>query len=113
MLTFLLSTVGGAIIGSSYVLLRTPRSGKENQQFIKEFIQTTQTNIDHVADQAADLQQSLNNLTFEIKNVQQYFVPDLLKIAEDFKVEAAVSSRRIQDELQEIEREISQLDLSE
>lgn len=104
--------MGGAIIGGSYVLLRTPRSGQENQEFIKDFLETTQTNLDHVADQAVDLQQSLNNLTTEIKNVQQYFVPELLEIAEDFKGEATVSSRRIQDELKEMEREINQLDVS-
>lgn len=104
--------MGGAIISSSYVLLRTPRSGKENQEFIKDFTQTTQTNIDQVANQAADLQHSLNNLTTEIKNIQQYFVPDILEIAEDFKAEATVSSRRIQEELKEMEREINQLNVA-
>lgn len=108
MLTFLLSTLAGATIGSSYVLLRTPRSGRENQAFILDFIETTKINAEHVSEQAFELEQSLNNLTMEVQNIQQYFVPDLLDIVDDFKMEADSSKRRIQDEIQEINRELEQ-----
>lgn len=106
MITFLLSTLGGALIGGSYVLIRTPRSGKENQLFVKDFIQTTEKNIDNVSKQAADLQQSLNHLNVEIQNIQKYFVPDLVEISVDFKNHAEVSNRRIQNDIQIINNEL-------
>ena len=111
MLTFLLSTLAGASIGSSYVLLRTPRSGRENQKFIKDFITTTKVNIDHVSEQAVELEQSLNTLTREVRNIQQHFVPELLDITDDFKTEMDSSKRRINDEVQEINRELEQIQL--
>lgn len=110
MITFLLASLTGSLIGSSYVLLRTPRSGKENQIFVKEFIESTQENIDDVSKQVSGLEGSLNNLNREIKNIQQSFIPDLLDITEDFKNNADISSRRIQDEMKEINLELESLE---
>lgn len=109
MLTFLLSTIGGAIIGGSYVLIRTPRSGKENQLFVKDFIQTTEKNVDHLSNQVLGLQQSLNQLNNEIQNVQDVFVPELLEITDDFQNHAEVSSRRIKSDLDNINNELNHL----
>lgn len=108
MLTFLLSSLAGAAIGGSYVLIRTPRSGKENQKFVKDFIQTTQDNIDHVTAETADLQRSISHLTNEVKTIQNHVLPDLVNIANTFKIDAAASSRRIQDNMNTIDREIKE-----
>ncbi len=109
MFTFIISALGGAVIGGSYVLIRTPRTGKENQRFVKEFIQTTQENVEDVSNQAINLQQSISNLTNEIHNVQTNFVPEVIDIANQFKKETAVSTRRINDEILEINRELEAL----
>ena len=58
MFTFTLSALAGALIGGSYVLIRTPRTGEENQQFVKDFIQTTQDNLQNVSDQALSVEQT-------------------------------------------------------
>lgn len=112
MLTFLLSTIGGAVIGGSYVLIRTPRSGKENQEFIKDFIETTQANLENVSEEASNLGESLNHLTSEVKHIQQYFIPEMLDIVGDFKEDAEISSRRIQHEMDEINHEIENMDFT-
>ncbi len=111
MFTFTLSALAGALLGGSYVLIRTPRTGKENQQFVKDFIQTTQDNLQNVSEQALGVEQAIRNLTTEVQNVQTTFLPEVMEIAEDFKNEAAVSTRRINDELLEINRELGNLDL--
>lgn len=111
MLTFLLSTLGGAVIGGSYVLIRTPRSGKDNQEFVKNFMNNTKKNLDDVTHKASNLENSLTNLTLEIKNIQKNVVPDLVDIVQDFEKDAKVSNRRIQDEMHEINREINSLNL--
>lgn len=110
MFTFTLSALVGALIGGSYVLVRTPRTGKENQEFMKNFIHTTQANIQNVSDQALGVEQAIRNLTTEIQNIQADFIPEVINIANDFKAEAAVSTRRINDEMEEINRELENLD---
>lgn len=111
MLTFTLSALAGALLGGSYVLIRTPRTGKENQEFVKDFIQTTQDNLQNVSEQALNMEQAIQNLTTEIQIVQETFIPEVMMIAEDFKTESAISTRRINDEMHEINRELENLDL--
>lgn len=111
MLTFTLSALAGALIGGSYVLIQTPRTGKENQEFVKDFIQTTQANLKNISDQALSVEQAIRNLTNEVQNIQQTFIPEVLDLAMNFKAEAEISTRRINDEIQEINRELNQLDL--
>lgn len=111
MFTFTLSALAGALIGGSYVLIRTPRTGKENQQFVKDFVQTTQDNLQNVSNQALSVEQAIQNLTTEVQNIQYTFIPEVMEIAEDFKTEAAISTRRINDEIHEINRELGNLDL--
>lgn len=110
MFTFTLSALAGALIGGSYVLIRTPRTGKENQEFVKNFIQTTQANIENVSDQALGVEQAIRNLTAEIQNIQVNFIPEVIEIADDFKTEATISTRRIKNEMEEINRELENLD---
>lgn len=110
MFTFTLSALAGAVIGGSYVLVRTPRTGKENQLFIKDFIETTQDNIQNVSNQALNMEQAIKNLTTEVQNIQSDFLPEVIDIADDFKNEAALSTRRIDEDLTEINRELDNLD---
>lgn len=111
MFTFTLSALAGALIGGSYVLIRTPRTGEENQQFVKDFVQTTQDNLENVSEQVLSVEQAIRNLTTEVQNVQETFIPEVMEIAEDFKTEATVSTRRINDEITEINRKLGHLDL--
>lgn len=111
MFTFTLSALAGAIIGGSYVLIRTPRTGEENQQFVKDFVQTTQDNLENVSNQVLSVEQAIRNLTTEVQNIQETFIPEVMEIADDFKTEATVSTRRINDEITEINRELGNLDL--
>lgn len=111
MFTFTVSALAGVLIGGSYVLIRTPRTGKENQEFVKNFIQTTQANVQNVSEQAQGVEQAIQNLTTEIQKIQVDFIPEMIDIAEDFKNEVTISTRRINDEVEDINREIDHLDL--
>ena len=102
MFSFLTGLLGGAAIGGGYVLLRTPRSGSENQLFVKDFYNTTKTNVADVQDKASNLQAAVKQLNAEVTKLQVGFVPEVQKIAEDFQTEATVYTRRINDEIQQI-----------
>lgn len=102
MISFLAGLLGGAAIGGGYVLLRTPRSGSENQIFVKDFYNTTKTNVADVQDKASNVQAAVQQLNAEVTKLQVGFVPEVQKIVEDFQTEAAVYSRRINGEIEQI-----------
>ena len=109
MFSFLISASVGALFGGSYVLLRTPRTGKENQEFIKQFYYDTKADVEDVQDKASNVQASLNQLKVEVTKLQTGVVPELMHTADDFKVEAQVYSRRINDEVEVLVNEANAL----
>lgn len=109
MFSFLISASVGALLGGSYVLLRTPRTGKENQEFVKQFYQDTKMNVEEVQGKASNVQASLNQLKVEVAKLQTGVMPELMHVADDFKVEAEVYSRRINDGVQEITDEFDDM----
>ena len=78
MFTFLLGTLGGIALGGSYVLLNTPRSGEDNQRFVKNLYYTTKYNIEDVQDKAANFQDAMNTFNTELNYVQLDFIPDIM-----------------------------------
>ena len=106
MFTFMVGALGGALVSGSYVLLRTKRTGKENQQFVKDFYHTTKANAENVSDKASNVKASVNNLNVEVAKLQTGFMPEMMAIADDFKTEATVYTRRINDGIQDINQEV-------
>jgi gas vesicle protein len=109
MFTFMLGAIGGALFSGSYVLLNTPRTGKENQRFVKEFYYTTKENVEDVSDKTANVQDALHNLNQEVNKLQLDFVPDIMHDVHNFQTEAEVYKRRINDGIQEINTEVDLL----
>lgn len=109
MFTFMLGALGGAIVSGSYVLLRTPRTGKENQQFVKEFYHTTKANTENVSDKVSTVQASVNNLKVEVAKLQTGVLPEIMTIANDFQTEAEVYTRRINDGIQDINHDVNKM----
>lgn len=106
MFSFIISASVGALLGGSYVLLRTTRTGKENQEFIKEYYYTTKGNAEEVQDKLSNVQASVNNLKVEVTKLQTGALPEIMHIADDFKTEADVYTRRINDGIQDITQEV-------
>lgn len=107
MFTFMLGAIGGAVVSGGYVLLRTPRTGKENQEFVKDFYKTTKANVENVQDKTSDVQSAVNDLKVEATKLQLDFLPEVMGIANDFQTEAEVYTRRINDEVQIIQQEVN------
>ena len=102
MFSFLTGLLGGAAICGGYMLLRTPRSGSENQIFVKDFYNTTKINVADVQDKASNVQAAVKQLNAEVTKLQVGFVPEVKKIVDDFQTEAAVYTRRINGEIEQI-----------
>lgn len=105
MFSFLAGLLGGAAVGGGYVLLRTPRSGSENQLFVKNFVETTKSNVEDVQSKASNVQAAVQDLNAEFTKLQVGFIPEVQKIAEDFQTEATLYTRRIQGEIDNISQQ--------
>lgn len=99
MFPFLIGLLGGAAAGGGYVLLNNPRSGSENQIFVKNYVNNTKENVKDVQDKASNVQAAINDVKTEVTKLQVGFIPEVKTIVEDFQTEAAVYSRRITDEI--------------
>lgn len=106
MLTFLLGLLGGTALGGGYVLLNTPRSGADNQRFVKEFYTTTKYNIENVQDKAGNMQDALAKLNEEVNYLQVDVVPDVMGSVNQLTEEADVHVRRINEGVLEMQNEI-------
>ena len=106
MFTFLLGTLGGVALGGGYVLLNTPRSGKENQRFVKDLYYTTKYNIEDVQDKAANFQDAMNTLNTELNYVQMDFVPEIMSSVNSLTEEADVYMRRINDGVNDMKTDV-------
>lgn len=111
MFTFLLGALGGAALGGGYVLLNTPRSGKENQRFVKEFYYTTKYNIENVQDKASDMQNAMDALNAEMTYLQLDFMPDVMASVNSLTEEADVYMRRINDGVTEMKNEVDAMNM--
>ena len=111
MFSFLIGALGGAAISGGYVLLRTPRTGQENQQFVKDFVNTTKNNVEDVQTKAGNVQFAVNQLKTEVAKIQVNLVPEVMEIVEGFQTEAQVYTRRINDGVADINNEVKAMNI--
>lgn len=103
---FLLGSLSGLVLGGIYGLVKTPRSGKENQEFLKDYIDETNHHVQDVTDKVNDLKHSIGTLTNEAKFVQNEFMADVQSTVSEFQYEAEPRLRRIQDKTEKIQSEV-------
>lgn len=93
---FLFGLLVGSAAGAAVGLLTTPRTGKENQQMVKDYIDGTTDHVQDVSDKLKDLQSAVQNLTNEGKNFTTVFTKDMQQTVSNFTYEAEPRLRRIQ-----------------
>lgn len=103
---FLLGSLSGILLGGIYGLLKTPRSGKENQQVVKTYIDDTTYHVQDVTDRVNDLKTAVNQLTAEGKSLQEGFVADIQELSDDYMNEAEPRLRRIQEKTDKMTKDI-------
>ena len=111
MFSFLLGTLGGVALGGSYVLLNTPRSGVDNQRFVKDLYYTRKYNIQDVQDKATNFQDAMTTLNNELNFVQVDFVPEVMNSVNSLSEEADVYMRRINDSLNEMKADVEAMNM--
>lgn len=105
---FLLGSLSGVILGGVYGLLKTPRSGKENQEVVKSYIDKTTDHVQDVSDRVGDLKVAIQNLTDEGKKLQEGFATDMQHLTEEYMNEAEPRLRRIQDKADKMTKDIEE-----
>ncbi|OJF95765.1 YtxH domain-containing protein [Alkalibacterium sp. 20] len=103
---FLLGSLSGLVAGGIYGLIKTPRSGEENQQALKNYVDETSDHLQDVSNKVNELKISINQLTTEISFVQNDFMDEMQLIAKEFQHEAEPRLRRIQEKSGKIQTEV-------
>ncbi|GEK91452.1 YtxH domain-containing protein [Alkalibacterium kapii] len=103
---FMLGTLSGVVVGGLYGLIKTPRSGKENQEALKNYADETSDHLSVVSDNVNDLKDSINALKKEISFVQNDVMDEMTLIAKEFQHEAEPRLRRIQEKTEKMQTEV-------
>lgn len=102
---FVLGSLSGLVAGGIYGLIKTPRSGKENQQALRNYADETSDHLQDVSDKVSDLKDSINQLKAEVSFVQNDVMDEMTLIAKEFQHEAEPRLRRIQEKTKKIQTE--------
>lgn len=96
----------GGIAGAGYGLLTAPRSGKENQELVKQYIDDTIYHVQDVSEKLKNLQQAVGTLSTEGKNMATVFTKDIQQTVNNFTYEAEPRIRRIQERVQVLSKDV-------
>jgi len=96
----------GSVAGAAYGLLTTPRTGKENQQMMKDYIDGTTYHVQDVSEKLKNLQAAVHTLTEESKNLTTVFTEDVKQSVYSFTYEAHPRIRRIQQRAEVLSKDI-------
>lgn len=103
---FLLGTLSGIVLGGVYGLLNTPRSGKENQEMFKAYIDDNTKQFNDVQDKLKDLKMAIQNVTDEGMKLQTEFMTDIQRISNDYLYEAQPRMDRIKRKTDKINKDV-------
>lgn len=106
MMTFLLSFLGGAFVSGSFVALKTPRNGKENQRALNDYVTDVKYQSEQFKDATQNVAGALNQLMLEVDALQYGFVPEMEKSMRKFEEHAEIHQRRIEDRIEKINDEV-------
>lgn len=98
--------VVGAIAGGVYGLLKTPRTGEQNREAMKSYIDDTTVLVQDVTEKVKDLKGAISELTNEGKNMATDFAKDMNETAQEFSYEVEPRMRRIQQQADKLTSDI-------
>ncbi|WP_027107718.1 YtxH domain-containing protein [Lacticigenium naphthae] len=99
----------GVIAGGIYGLVKTPRTGKENQEIAKEYIDDAAYHFDDVTLKVKNLKNSIQRLVDEGKTINESVVPAVEKTVKEFQYDMEPRVRRIQEKMDKINDDVEQL----
>lgn len=101
--------VFGAIAGGVYGLLKTPRTGEENRESMKNYLDDTTVLVQDVTDRVKDLKGAISELTNEGKNLATDFAKDMNETVQEFSYEVEPRMRRIQEQANKLNSDVQEM----
>lgn len=102
----------GGLIGGMAGLLRTPRTGKENRETLKQYIEETTEHVEDVSSKVSDLKDAVTELSNESKTFSSTFMKEMNETVQSFTYEAEPRIRRMQDQAKKLQTDIQDLSQS-
>ncbi|MBM6613416.1 YtxH domain-containing protein [Desemzia sp. RIT804] len=101
--------VFGAIVGGAYGLLKTPRTGEQNREAMKSYLDDTTVLVQDVTDKVKDLKGAISELTNEGKTLATDFAKDMNETVQEFSYEVEPRMRRIQDQANKLNSDVQDM----
>lgn len=101
--------VFGAVAGGVYGLLKTPRTGEENREAMKSYLDDTTVLVQDVTDRVKDLKGAISELTNEGKTLATDFAKDMNETVQEFSYEVEPRMRRIQDQANKLNSDVQEM----
>ncbi|SFH71423.1 YtxH domain-containing protein [Pisciglobus halotolerans] len=108
-LTFLKGLFVGSLVGGTIGLLKTPRSGKQNREAFKDYIDETTILVEDVSNKVNDLKGAITQLSNESQSFATTFTKEMNETAQAFTYEAEPRLRRIQEQTEKLTTDINDL----
>lgn len=110
-MSLILGTVTGLVLGGAYGLLYTPRTGKENREYLKQYATDVKHDSQDVKTKFDHLNRSVNNLQHELQMMQGPVAAEFKRIAHQYQNDIEPRLDRIQDRQQQLNNTIDNMDV--
>lgn len=95
-MSLILGTVTGLVLGGAYGLLYTPRPGKENREYLKQYSEEVKVSSKDTKVKVENFTKSVANLQHELKMAQGPVAAEFKRIAHQYQNELEPRLERIQ-----------------
>ena len=102
----------GCLIGGVAGLLRTPQTGKQNREKLKQYIEGTTEHVEDVSNKVSDLKDAVTELSNQSKQFSSTFMKEMNETVQSFTYEAEPRIRRMQDQTKKLQTDINDLSQS-
>lgn len=110
-MSLILGTVTGLVIGGAYGLFYTPRSGKENREYIKEYTDDVKEGSNDFKEKLDDVQTAVSGLQTELEIIQGPVANEFKRIIHQYQNDISPHLDRIQSRQEQLNESINDMNV--
>ncbi len=110
-MSLILGTVTGLVIGGAYGLLSTPRTGKENREYLKQYTDNVKQESKDFKDKVDDVTSSVSNLQTELEMFKGPVANEFKRIIHQYQNDISPRLDRIQARQEQLNDSIDDVNI--
>lgn len=110
-MSLILGTVTGLVIGGAYGLLSTPRTGKENREYLKQYTDNVKQESKDFKEKVDDVMSSVSNLQTELEMFKGPVTNEFKRIIHQYQNDISPRLDRIQARQEQLNDSIDDVNI--